>query len=80
MKYDVNIVKGVIANAITSAALDHVVATANDIYDEKLGDYQENLNQKFNNAIETTTRIWVEPIPQKQNKFKLCIRTKTNEE
>ena len=39
-----DIVKGKIGNALTSAASNHVVATANDIYDENLGDYQNNIN------------------------------------
>lgn len=40
------IVKGKAGNALTSVAPDHVIAVAADIYDEKLGDYQENINKR----------------------------------
>lgn len=39
-----DIVKGKIGNALTSAASNHVVATANDIYDESIGKYQNEIN------------------------------------
>lgn len=38
------IVKGKIGNALTSTAADHVVAVANDIFDEQLEKYQSILN------------------------------------
>lgn len=38
------IVKGKIGNALTSTAADHVVAVADDIFDEQLGKYQSILN------------------------------------
>lgn len=40
------IVKGKIGNALTSTAADHVVAVANDIYDESQKQYQNELNQE----------------------------------
>lgn len=42
-----DIVKGKIGNALTSAASNHVVATANDIYDESIGKYQNEINGGF---------------------------------
>ena len=44
---DSNIKKGKIGNALESVAPDHVVAVANDIYDETLGKYQSELNQQI---------------------------------
>ena len=38
------IVKGKIGNALTSTAADHVVAVADDIFDEQLENYQSVLN------------------------------------
>ena len=38
------IVKGKIGNALTSTAADHVVAVADDIFDEQLEKYQSILN------------------------------------
>lgn len=38
------IVKGLIGNALTSTAADHVVAVAKDIYDEKQERYQDDIN------------------------------------
>ena len=40
------IVKGKIGNALTSTAADHVVAVANDVFDEELEQYQGELNQE----------------------------------
>lgn len=40
-----NIAKGKIGNALTSTASDHVVAVANDVYDENLGKYQSEVNE-----------------------------------
>jgi hypothetical protein len=40
----VNIRKTKLANAITSAANDHIVATSTDIYDETAGQYQSAIN------------------------------------
>ena len=40
------IVKGKAGNALTSVAPDHVIAVAADIYDEKVGEYQENINNR----------------------------------
>ena len=37
--------KGKIGNALTSVAPDHVVATAEDIYDEALELYQSEINR-----------------------------------
>lgn len=41
------IAKGKIGNALTSTAKNHVVAVANDLYDEELGMYQSELNKKI---------------------------------
>jgi len=43
------IVKSVLGNAITSSAEGHVIAVANDIYDEDLEMYQKEINQKVIN-------------------------------
>ena len=80
MKYNTNIVKGIIANALTSAATDHIVATTNDIYDEKLGQYQEDLNQEFKHAVEWSTKVWVEPIKDKPGHNVLCFKTNNSNE
>lgn len=42
-----NIVKGKIANAITSAAKNHIVATTDDLYDTNLSEYQDEINQSI---------------------------------
>ena len=42
-----NINKGKIGNALESVAPNHVVAVANDIYDEALNKYQSELNQQI---------------------------------
>lgn len=39
-----DITKGKIGNALTSAAADHVVAVAADIYDETAQQYQSQIN------------------------------------
>jgi hypothetical protein len=44
------IAKGKIGNALTSTAKDHVVAVANDLYDEKLNKYQSELNDMIGKA------------------------------
>ena len=44
------IAKGKIGNALTSTAKDHVVAVANDLYDEDLNKYQSELNEKIGKA------------------------------
>ena len=41
---NMEIVKGKMANAMTSTAQDHVIAVAADIYDESLGKYQSQIN------------------------------------
>lgn len=40
-----NVVKSKVANALTSAAKDHVIAVAQDIYDEELNQYQSEINK-----------------------------------
>lgn len=44
------IAKGKIGNALTSTAKNHVVAVANDLYDEELGMYQSELNKRIGNS------------------------------
>ena len=41
-----NIVKGNIGNALHSVAPDHVVATSDEIFDETLGQYQDQINKQ----------------------------------
>jgi hypothetical protein len=41
------IAKGKIGNALTSTAKNHVIAVANDLYDEELNKYQSELNKQF---------------------------------
>jgi hypothetical protein len=41
------IAKGKIANALTSAAKNHIVATTDDIYDTNLLEYQDEINQSI---------------------------------
>ena len=45
------IVKGKIANAITSVAKNHIVATADDIFDENQNKYQNEINKKYEENI-----------------------------
>ena len=45
------IVKGKIANAITSAAKNHIVATTDDIYDVNFKEYQDSINKRLNGSI-----------------------------
>lgn len=52
-----DIVKGKIGNALTSAASNHVVATANDIYDESIGKYQNVLNNDLQGIVENNPLI-----------------------
>lgn len=46
-----NIAKGKIGNALTSTADNHVVAVANDLYDEKREKYQSEINQDLSEQI-----------------------------
>lgn len=46
------IAKAKVANALTSAASDHVIAVTADIYDETQGEYQSNINQNLKDEIE----------------------------
>ena len=48
----IEIAKAKVANALTSAASDHVIAVAEDVYDETQGDYQSNINQNLIDEIE----------------------------
>lgn len=50
-----NIIKGNIGNALTSVAPDHVVATAEDIYDEALELYQSEINKFATNFPDIST-------------------------
>lgn len=49
------IVKGKIANALTSVAMNHVVATAEDIFDENLQKYQQDINEFVTSVIPSGT-------------------------
>lgn len=46
------IVKSKMANALTSADSNHIIAVAADVYDETQGDYQSNINQNLIDEIE----------------------------
>lgn len=52
-----DIVKSNIANALTSAAKDHVLGVANDIYDEALEKYQSEINAEFNDKSDIIKNI-----------------------
>ena len=54
MSNNKTIVKGKIANAITSAAKNHIVATTDDIFDVLFDQYQEDINKKFKQDIDET--------------------------
>ena len=43
--------KANIGNALTSVAPDHVVAVANDIYDETLDKYQSDINAELDERV-----------------------------
>ena len=45
------IVKGKIANALTSAAKNHIVATTDDLYDTNLLEYQDEINKRLSDSI-----------------------------
>ena len=45
------IVKGKIANALTSAAKNHIVATTDDIYDTNFLEYQDEINKRILDLI-----------------------------
>ena len=46
------IVKGKIANALTSAAKNHIVATTDDLYDTNFLEYQDEINKRISTDIE----------------------------
>lgn len=46
------IVKSKMANALTSADSNHIIAVTADVYDETQGDYQSNINQNLIDEIE----------------------------
>ena len=56
------IVKSVLGNAITSSAEGHIIAVANDVYDEELKLYQKEINQKVIDLESKSSDI--EPIPE----------------
>ncbi len=47
-----NITKAEVANALTSAASNHVLAVTNDIYDESIEKYQSEINREALQSIE----------------------------
>ena len=49
------IVKGKIANALTSVAMNHIVATTEDIFDENLQKYQQDINEFVTSVIPSGT-------------------------
>jgi hypothetical protein len=56
------IVKSVLGNAITSSAEGHIIAVANDVYDEDLELYQKEINQKVIDLESKASDIT--PIPE----------------
>lgn len=46
------IAKGKIANALTSAAKNHIVATTDDLYDTNFLEYQDEINKRISTDIE----------------------------
>lgn len=46
------IVKGKIANALTSAAKNHIVATTDDLYDTNFLEYQEDINKRVDETMD----------------------------
>lgn len=59
-----NITKGKIGNALASTANDHVVAVANDIYDETLDKYQSQINDEVEQSVFVEIYDPEEEIPQ----------------
>ena len=51
-----NIAKAPIGNAVESVAPDHIVTTADQIYDEALGKYQSELNQQIGQGGQGTVK------------------------
>jgi len=47
-----DIAKGKIANAITSAAINHIVATTDDLYDTDMNEYQNVINKSIKDILE----------------------------
>lgn len=58
------ITKGKIGNALTSTANDHVVAVANDIYDESIDKYQSQINEEVDKSVFVEVYDPEEEIPQ----------------
>ena len=59
-----NITKGKIGNALTSTANDHVVAVANDIYDESIDKYQSQINTEVEQSVFVEIHDPEEEVPQ----------------
>ena len=59
-----NITKGKIGNALTSTANDHVVAVANDIYDESIDKYQSQINNEVEQSVFVEIHDPEEEVPQ----------------
>lgn len=59
-----NITKGKIGNALTSTANDHVVAVANDIYDENIDKYQSQINEEVDKSVFVEVHDPEEEVPQ----------------
>ena len=57
------IVKGKIANALTSVAMNHIVATTEDIFDENLQKYQQDINEFVTSVIPSGTTNEVNTLP-----------------
>lgn len=80
------IVKGKIGNALTSTAADHVVAVADDIFDEELEKYQSVLNRLMaimdeNGDVQenpfhvVSNEEWLHAIVDKENHLLLGIKS-----
>lgn len=77
-KRNMTIVKSEVANTLTSAASNHIIATATDVYDKDLELYQSEINQLINNmSADNVTSIAAEDIDPKLAKVEFNEAEKT---
>ncbi len=75
-----NITKGKIGNALESTAMNHVVAVANDIYDEDLEKYQKELNAQIGKQVLVKICATLPTIPSSGDENKIHLIKKSDEE
>lgn len=51
MPNTINIAKASVANALTSSDKNHIIAVANDVYDESLNKYQKDINEDHESRL-----------------------------